>query len=84
MTRPEPTITSDTLARAIESLRQATTARERAVPGSLAYEEAIVVEELLNALVVDLVRRRNRTALWPSAGRRHGLAPGTVTWIEES
>ena len=68
MTRREQIIASDTLARAIESRRLATTARERAVPGSVEYEEAIVVEELLNALVVDLVRRRNRTALWPGAG----------------
>ena len=84
MTRREPTIASDALTRAIESLWRATTARECAVPGSVAYEEAIVVEELLNALVRDLVRQRNRTALWPSAGRRPGLAPGSVTSVEES
>lgn len=77
MIRREQIIASDTLARAIESLRQATNARERAIPGSVAYEEAFVVEELLNALVLDLVRRRNRTALWPQAGMQTGRPSAT-------
>jgi hypothetical protein len=69
---------NDELADAIESLRAATGQRELAMPGSREYEDALTTETLLNSLVLDLVRERNRTgapkgaAPWPSIRRKPG------------
>jgi hypothetical protein len=44
-------------------LRLASDERERTSPGTPEYEAARGLEERLNAVVLETVRRRNRTAL---------------------
>ena len=51
---------NEELAAAIASLRLATAEREGTIPGSQEYDDALTTEELLNGLVLDLVRQRNR------------------------
>jgi hypothetical protein len=69
---------NEELADAIESLRVATGQRELARPGSREYEDALTTETLLNSLVLDLVRERNRVGLpkgaasWPSPSKSPG------------
>lgn len=45
------------LAGAIEALKQATLRRHRAVPGTKAYEDALMLEEEIDGRVLDLARR---------------------------
>jgi len=51
------------LALAIHQLRLASDERERTSPGTPEYEAARELEDRLNAVVLEMVRRRNRTAL---------------------
>ena len=48
------------LAGAIEELKQATLKRHRAVPGTKAYADALMLEEEIDGRVLDLARRPDR------------------------
>jgi hypothetical protein len=54
---------ANALADAIDGLRDATRKRQAAREGTPEHEAAIAEEERLNALVLELVRRRNRSEL---------------------
>jgi hypothetical protein len=54
---------ANALADAIDALRAATAKRQAARTGTPEHEAATTEEERLNALVLELVRRRNRSEL---------------------
>ena len=52
---------AEELAGAIEALKQATLKRHHAVPGTKAYEDALMIEEEIDGRVLDLARRPEPT-----------------------